>query len=72
MDRRTFVGVLAGGLLAAPCTVRAQPADKIPLVGILDNGVPRLFTAFREGLRGGPISFKGSPPTWWPSSPRSS
>lgn len=43
--------MLAGGLLAAPCTVRAQPADKIPLVGILDNGVPRLFTAFREGLR---------------------
>lgn len=43
--------MLAGGLLAAPCTVTAQPADKIPLVGILDNGVPGLFTAFREGLR---------------------
>ena len=43
--------MLAGGLLTGPRGVEAQPADKIPLVGILDNGVPRLFTAFREGLR---------------------
>ena len=50
MERRTFLGVIAGGLLAAPLAVEAQAADKIPLVGILDNGVPRLFTEFREGL----------------------
>src|ERR1700730_7496287 len=43
--------MLAGGLLTGPRGVEAQPADKIPLVGILDNGVPRLFTAFRDGLR---------------------
>ena len=43
--------MLAGGLLASPLAVEAQAADRIPLVGILDNGVPRLFTAFREGLR---------------------
>ena len=42
---------LAVSLLAAPLAWGAQPPDKIPLVGILDNGVPRLFTAFREGLR---------------------
>jgi len=50
VERRTFLGVIAGGLLAAPLAVEAQAADKIPLVGILDNGVPRLFTEFREGL----------------------
>ena len=50
MERRTFLGVIAGGLLAAALAVEAQAADKIPLVGILDNGVPRLFTEFREGL----------------------
>jgi putative ABC transport system substrate-binding protein len=30
--------------------VQVEAADKVPLVGILDNGVPRLFTAFREGV----------------------
>ena len=43
--------MLAGGLLASPLALETQAADRIPLVGILDNGVPRLFTAFREGLR---------------------
>lgn len=43
--------MLAGGLLASPLVVEAQAADRTPLVGVLDNGVPRLFTAFREGLR---------------------
>jgi hypothetical protein len=38
-------------LLAAPLAVGAQQPDRIPLVGILDNGMPRLFTEFREGLR---------------------
>jgi len=82
--------MLAGGLLASPLAVEAQAADRIPLVGIRDNGVPRLFTAFREGLRelgyvegqniqlavksaqGRPTCFRGSPPSWWRSSPRSS
>src|SRR4029077_1712930 len=43
--------MLAGALLASPLALETQAADRIPLVGILDNGVPRLFTAFREGLR---------------------
>jgi len=51
MDRRAFLATLSGSLLAAPLAGEAQQADKMPLVGILDNGVPRLFTAFREGLR---------------------
>ena len=51
MDRRTFIGSLAGGLLVAPLAAEAQQTDTVPLVGILDNGVPRLFTAFRDGLR---------------------
>jgi hypothetical protein len=50
LDRRAVLGTLASGLLAAPLAVEAQAADRIPLVGILDNGVPRLFIAFREGL----------------------
>jgi hypothetical protein len=30
MDRRTFIGTLAGGFLAAPLAVEAQPAGKKP------------------------------------------
>jgi putative tryptophan/tyrosine transport system substrate-binding protein len=46
-----FVLVLTLGLTLAPLAGEAQQADKMPLVGILDGGVPHLFTAFREGLR---------------------
>src|SRR5882672_7494749 len=34
MDRRTFIGTLAGGLIAAPFA-RAQTAGKVPRVGVL-------------------------------------
>jgi putative ABC transport system substrate-binding protein len=41
MDRRVFLGVVAGGLLAVPVTVTAQPASrKVPLVGLLDFASP--------------------------------
>ncbi len=50
MDRRVFLGSLAG-VLATPLSAAAQQGARVPLVGILDNGVPRLFTVFREGLR---------------------
>jgi hypothetical protein len=43
-----FVLVLTLGLTLAPLAGEAQQADKMPLVGILDGGVPHLFTAFRE------------------------
>ena len=38
MDRRTFVGAVAGGLLAAPVAVLAQPATRVYRLGILFLG----------------------------------
>ncbi len=37
MDRRTFLGTLAGGLLAAPVAAKAQPAGKIYTMGVLSG-----------------------------------
>jgi putative ABC transport system substrate-binding protein len=54
MDRRTFLGTLAGGLLAAPLTAEAQPAAKVPRIGYLHPNLtasPHLTEAFRHGLR---------------------
>ena len=54
MDRRAFVGTLAGGLLAAPLAAEAQPAGKVYRVGVLWlNSLqvdPHLLEAFRQGL----------------------
>src|SRR6266852_9576356 len=54
MDRRVFIGSLAGGLLAAPLAAEAQPAAKIARIGYLSIDVaasvhPR--EAFLQGLR---------------------
>jgi putative ABC transport system substrate-binding protein len=38
VDRRAFIGTLAGGLLAAPLVVEAQQAGKMARVGILGIG----------------------------------
>jgi putative ABC transport system substrate-binding protein len=53
MDRRAFLGTMASGLLAAPLAVEAQPAGKMPKVGILIVGSAPdpLLEAFRRGLR---------------------
>jgi len=54
MERRTFMAVLAGGLLAAPLAAEAQPAAKIARIGWLGINVaasPHLLEAFRQGLR---------------------
>jgi len=57
MDRRTFLGVIAGGLLAAPLAAGAQPAGKVYRIGYISNSPPntpessRLHEAFRQGLR---------------------
>ena len=40
MDRRAFIGSLAGGLLAAPLAAGAQQAGKTVRMGILNLGVP--------------------------------
>jgi putative ABC transport system substrate-binding protein len=55
MDRRTFIGTLAGGLLAAPLS-QAQQAQKVARIGVLlllgTPGQPNpLLDAFRGGLR---------------------
>jgi putative tryptophan/tyrosine transport system substrate-binding protein len=57
MDRRAFIGTLAGGLLAAPLAAGAQPAGKVYRIGILGN-VPltdsegaNLWGTFVHGLR---------------------
>jgi len=54
MDRRTFLGTLAGGLLAAPLAAGAQQAAKVARVGFLATSLatgPHLTDAFRQGLR---------------------
>jgi ABC-type uncharacterized transport system substrate-binding protein len=55
MDRRTFIGVVTGGILAAPPGSVAQPAGKTVRIGRLsplsaEADVP-LLAAFRSGLR---------------------
>ena len=55
MDRRTFIGGVAGGLLVTPIAVEAQQAGKVPRIGYLVQNSVEIsrptFTAFREGLR---------------------
>ena len=55
MDRRTFLGTVAGGLLAAPLAVDAQPAAKVYRIGMLERTSPAInaanLDAFRRGLR---------------------
>ena len=57
MNRRAFIGTLAGSLLAAPLAAEAQQASKVWRIGILGN-VPltdpegaNLWGAFVQGLR---------------------
>ncbi len=56
MERRRFIEVIAGGLLAAPLAAEAQQAGKVYRIGILgekgsDPSEARLWQAFRLGLR---------------------
>ena len=52
MERRTFLGTLAGGLLAAPLAAAAQQTGKVYRIGILGNTPhPPLDSVLREGLR---------------------
>jgi putative ABC transport system substrate-binding protein len=55
MDRRTFIGTLAGGLLAVPLAAEAQPAGKVYRIGMLERTSPATnaanLEAFRRGLR---------------------
>ena len=54
MPRRDFMAIVAGGLLAAPLAAEAQPAAKVPRIGLLQldpGGNPHLRAAFLQGLR---------------------
>ena len=53
MDRRMFLGTLAGGLLAAPLAAETQPAGKVYRIGYLSDRLgPGAFEeAFLRGLR---------------------
>ena len=55
MDRRMFLGAMAGGLFVAPLAAGAQPAGKIPRLCFLtfDPGTPQSsrFGPFFQGLR---------------------
>jgi putative ABC transport system substrate-binding protein len=54
MDRRTFIGTLAGGFLATPLATTAQPSGKVWRIGVLTlstaTWVPNA-DGFRQGLR---------------------
>lgn len=55
MDRRHFVGALAGSLVTARSVAEAQPVAKVYRVGFLlgatEESVASLFNALKEGLR---------------------
>jgi putative ABC transport system substrate-binding protein len=51
MDRRTFLGTLAGGLLAAPLAAEGQQAGKVARIGRLELSSAGTDEAFRQGLR---------------------
>src|SRR5712692_2427114 len=54
MERRRFIEVIAGGLLAAPLAAEAQQTAKAPRIGWLAANLapnPHLTEAFRQGLR---------------------
>jgi putative ABC transport system substrate-binding protein len=56
MERRTFMALVSGGLLAAPLAAEAQQVWKVPRIGILWSFSPTIAApfadAFRQGLRG--------------------
>jgi predicted small integral membrane protein len=51
MERRTFLGVIAGGLLAAPLVAEAQQPRTNPRLGILPSDPTKLreLDAFTKG-----------------------
>jgi putative ABC transport system substrate-binding protein len=55
MERRTFMAMLTGGIVAAPLVAEAQQAAKVARIGYLTGTnlsvSPHLHEAFRQGLR---------------------
>jgi hypothetical protein len=40
VDRRAFIGTIAGGLLAAPLAAEAQPTGKVPRIALVFANAP--------------------------------
>ena len=53
MDRRTFIGTVAGALLAAPLAPEAQPARKTVRLGVLMVGAPSAARTYVQGFEQG-------------------
>ena len=55
MDRRAFIGTMAGGLLAAPLAAEAQQAEKVYRIGYLGGQSESIdepfLAAFRQGMQ---------------------
>jgi putative tryptophan/tyrosine transport system substrate-binding protein len=51
IDRRRFIGTLAGSLLASPFVTSAQLPTKVPRVGVLGNTDSPVWEGFRQGMR---------------------
>ena len=54
MDRRVFLGTLAGSLIGAPLAAEGQPGTRVARLGYLASSLapsPHLHEAFRQGLR---------------------
>ena len=52
MQRRTFMALVSGGLLAAPLAVEGQPTGKVWRIGMLGGNpiAPALYETFKQGL----------------------
>ena len=54
INRRTFVALVGGGILASPLAGETQQSAKVPQIGVLGNMLPAAsaeWGAFRQGLR---------------------
>ncbi len=51
VERRRFMGMIAGGLLAAPVAARAQQARNVPRIGLLQGTQNENAVAFVQALR---------------------
>jgi putative tryptophan/tyrosine transport system substrate-binding protein len=54
VNRRAFIGTVAGGLLAAPLAGEAQPAERVYRIGLFHVGldhVPPALYGLRQGLK---------------------
>jgi len=51
IDRRTFIGTLAGGLMVSPLAAFAQQSARVPRIGVIGGQDSPSWDGFRQGLR---------------------